>query len=192
MNKTQKGFGAVAALLIVVILVSVIGGGGVYVWYKNESKTDTNLSTANQTVSTPVITKSTSNKSPAYLNVKEMGIRIKLSSKIDDAYYKYNSKGDDATFYLKSMDSLYNVAGVICKDNALALTSKMTEKDYKDFISQSGYEDTAKKIDGNYFYNKFPDGGPCRDNSKGEPIEGALDKVDELEVAVDSLEEIPQ
>ncbi|MDB5176292.1 MAG: hypothetical protein JWM81_1150 [Candidatus Saccharibacteria bacterium] len=74
---SQKGFGAVEALIIILIL-AVIGFGGYYVWNSNKDDAQS-TKTAATTDSTPSNENSSSTK---YFTIAEFGVRLPLTSEL--------------------------------------------------------------------------------------------------------------
>ncbi len=95
----QKGFSGLEGLLILVI-VGIIGGVGWFV-YNSQKKTASTLDKTSQSQGEPQKTVSkatpptqqTASQSD-YLNIKELGIRFKLTNNIKDAYYYVSSNKD--------------------------------------------------------------------------------------------------
>jgi type II secretory pathway pseudopilin PulG len=84
MSKKQNGFTVVEGLLVLVI-IGLIGFVGWYVWNAKD-KTDKNLNSAASTSASA--DKTAANK---LLTVKELGLRIPLSSSINNLFYTYDT-----------------------------------------------------------------------------------------------------
>jgi len=97
--KNQKGFAVIETALILVI-VAIIGGTGYYVYHVNSKETKT-LNTA-QAADNATQPKSTTGKSQAqpqkYLTIKEWGVKLKLNSQSQDAYYVPTPKKPNSVY----------------------------------------------------------------------------------------------
>jgi hypothetical protein len=102
MNK-QKGFSAVILLLVLLLLVAV-GFTGYYVWntQNNKNKDVAEVAPATETKQqTPITTTPAPVKEEQkYLVIKEWGVKIPLSEKINDLTYRFN--GNEGTVTLKT------------------------------------------------------------------------------------------
>jgi hypothetical protein len=88
-KRNQKGFGLVG-VLAVVLAVGIIGAGG-WLVYKNHNKksvaSDTSVSSQTSSKQTLSNSSQTQQTATQYLDIKEWGVKIPLSSQIADAYY---------------------------------------------------------------------------------------------------------
>jgi Tfp pilus assembly major pilin PilA len=111
-QSNQGGFAAVELVLIIVVIVLLAAVG--YLVYKNQHKTTTvTATTKSAAVATPVTTpKADTTK---YLNITELGVRIKLTANIQDAYYALSTKtyNNGLPWVYLSVHSLDNYSG--CK-----------------------------------------------------------------------------
>lgn len=89
LSRSQKGFTAVEGLLIVLIL-AVIGFGGYYVYHSNHQANRLNaISSADKKAPS---TKSGKSNNSQYLNIKQLGIKIPLTSNISDLSYTWDTQ----------------------------------------------------------------------------------------------------
>jgi hypothetical protein len=112
----QKGFSAIEGLLIIIVIL-MIGFIGYYVWHtqKDANKTlDTATKSAQTSSSSP--SKQTKAADQKYLDIKELGVKFKLSDAIKDAYY---IKGSNDYYYVSvhSFDNNPDLAGCMATDN---------------------------------------------------------------------------
>src|SRR5260221_387918 len=111
MKNNQKGFGALEGLLVLVI-VGLLGFVGWYVWHSknNVNKTfSTAASTSAAASPAKKTTQQTTNTNPSYLVITEWGLRVQLTSAIEDAYYKV--LGNSVDLSLKSLENTQCKAG---------------------------------------------------------------------------------
>ncbi|HSX35939.1 MAG TPA: hypothetical protein VLH84_03330 [Patescibacteria group bacterium] len=112
----QQGFGVIE-LIIALLLAALVVGGGWYVWHKNHhpgaaTKTSSSTASISKTTSTaPANTAENPTGVVGYLDIKELGIKVGLTSDISDAYYTIrvvstaSSTGVPAVnLYLHSLD----------------------------------------------------------------------------------------
>ncbi len=78
----QSGFGTIEGLLVVIILL-LIGFAGWYIWDKNQ----------HPSISTVTNSSTNSNTAASYLEIKELGIKLKLTDNTKDLAYAVNSQG---------------------------------------------------------------------------------------------------
>jgi len=132
--KNQKGFSAVEGLLILVI-VAIIGGTGYFVM-STQKKTNTNLDNAAQSSQVVPKPKSSTAAAQKYLEIKEWGVKVPLSSKDSGAYYKVDtdisqSQNDptNLTAYATQIDDLTSPAGVSCRGEYLGYLLRLPKDD---------------------------------------------------------------
>lgn len=175
MRNKQKGFGLVPVLMVL-ILVSVIGFAGYYVWNNQYKKKETTQQpetqkpiNTNSVKPTETTKPSTSADNQNYLVIKEWGVKIPLTSDIEDAGYTINPNGPAETeqsvwIYKKayvdissSCDKLYNIT---------RFSNPSAKIDWYGDISTLGerYKNISYKI-GNYYYAPVGPQGPC-----GNPV----------------------
>lgn len=197
-NKKQSGFAVIETLLIFII-ITVIGGTGYYVWHtKNQTDNSLNKTAAISqnninTVQKPTVINSGDTLVDGYLNIKEWGVRLKITSQISDIYYTIS--GSDALLDLKSLDSLKTKDGAQCQSdkNSVVMISKFTPSAYQSYLQSSGYEDTAVRI-GDYDYLTTIADSPvpsCSYKSDGSEAAGVNDKIQAEISAAGTIEAIP-
>lgn len=101
MNKLkhdQSGFSAVE-LILIILVVGLLGAVGFLV-YKNQKKPAA-VSTATVAKTTQTETKPQTQSTDKYLSVAQLGIRFKLSSKIQDDYYELGGKDENGVPYVR-------------------------------------------------------------------------------------------
>ena len=189
MNKTQKGFAALEAILIIVILV-IIGGTGYYVWHSKQ-QTDKTLSQAEKTSQiTPRITakkasntstSTSSSKSASYVNLTEWGIKIKIRD-ADKVVFTI----DDSVTKPYGIDAI-GTAGPKFKPEALV--DKSCEPGVSLYRSNQSPGDFAnKKVNEKYYWIT---GGPgaCSNNPTTNP-DDILKQRFLQDFIVDNIEQI--
>ncbi len=87
MNRKIEGFGIVGIIVIAVGLV-IVGLVGWRVWDANRTKESSNTTTNQQESNGG--TQPTPQPSATYLDIKELGVKVKLSEDIKDAVYYYD------------------------------------------------------------------------------------------------------
>jgi hypothetical protein len=167
--KAQKGFAALESLLILVI-IAIIGGIG---WYAIHTKhqTDKILAQADKiSQSTPALSKKSTptslntNSTPAYLVIKEWGIKVKLGS-ADSSIVGY--KIDNLTSCLagpcngRANLSLSSKVKTECEDLGIGINRRMYDVSTR---LPSGSGDVAKQV-GDYWYDVSGGPGSCGDPS---------------------------
>jgi len=89
-KKDQKGFTLVEGLIALVVIL-LVGGLGYYVYDRNS---DDGKDTAKTTQADNKTTDETSSNTDAkYLDIPELGVRLKLTSSVEDAYYTVSKEG---------------------------------------------------------------------------------------------------
>lgn len=96
-NKKQDGFGILAVLLLIAVF-SLIGAAGFYVAH-NAKSTDKTSDRQNSAKTTrPAAAR-------GYLEIKEKGVKFKLTDEVKDAYYAVNNDGN-IYFSLRRFDTM--------------------------------------------------------------------------------------
>lgn len=143
----QKGIGVVEVLLLLV-LVGLIAAVGYYV-YNSQKKTNESLDNASQSLTDAAKASQEAkeeNKESSYLVIKELGIKIELTSGIEDAYYVMK----DGIAYLSTIS--LNAADPECGADGTSVVA-VTKAKKTDQGAPGGagampgetYEDAAKK-----------------------------------------------
>jgi uncharacterized protein (UPF0333 family) len=181
MKINQKGFSAVEGLLILVV-IGIIGGAGWYV-FKSRSQATKSLDSANNTTSYIAKQKSQPKTTPTkqYLEVKEWGVKIPLTSDISDLTYQASKNSanlhDKTQVIVKFYTARAKKAAVICDSNNFTLTVSRgvgsdipvtgdgpgpeddSANSYASLAKNKDYqpEDSTKKLGviklGDYYYN---------------------------------------
>jgi hypothetical protein len=91
-RKNQTGFGTVGILLIVLVVVAVLGVSGFLVYQRHNKPSSTKNNAATSTTQTSTqpnntTTTQTQTTTTQYLTITQWGVKIPLSSEINDAYY---------------------------------------------------------------------------------------------------------
>jgi hypothetical protein len=93
----NKGFGLIAVLAVIVVL-ALASGAGAYVYHRDHKANNSNT-TAHATTTGGRSHTTPSSKTQAqqqYLDIKEWGVKLPLSSAIADAYYVASTSSKDA------------------------------------------------------------------------------------------------
>ncbi len=196
MNK-QKGFGLVPVLLV--LLVSVIGFAGYYVWNaQHEKKENTVQQTAQKQVSSnntkPVEAPKTAD-TQKYLVIKEWGVKIPLTSGIEDAGYTTNPNGPAETeqsvwIYKKAYVDISSSCDKL--SNITRFSNPSAKTDWYGDISTLGerYKNISYKI-GNYYYApvgpQSPCGAPTVGNDTNPSIADQVKTNQEFSVALKNI-----
>jgi cytoskeletal protein RodZ len=163
-SKNQLGFSTlVVVLVIAVVAVLAVSGVVVYQHHKSSStKTSTKNSAAtspNQTTSQPTSTTTTqpATTTTQYLTITQWGVKIPLSSSINDAYYVVNTSAKpDASgqpyqmlLGFKSLDS----SGCAASNNVAPVLLARGSPSTPDAVTGKPISQTYPGVTiGNYFY----------------------------------------
>jgi Tfp pilus assembly protein PilV len=167
-TKKQAGFGAVA-ILAAVLVVAVLGfvGWRLYSSYSKPSVDTTTSSNqaAHQTGNTQTNTTNASASDQAtYLDIKELGIKVKLSDSIKDAVYSYNAPDSTALSTSSAFISTTSLAAAASScaataGGALGTIIKTSDPNVTGTtLVPNGT--TVFKLGSNYYYLTEP-GAPC-------------------------------
>ena len=185
----QLGFSVIEALLIVLV-VAALAGTGYVVFHLHKSSAKNSAATGStQTTGQQQSTTSTQPQPTAYLDVKEWGVKIPLSSAISDAYYvipsgmSNDADGLPSGLYLgvKSLNGSCGDASAgntnISIDKALGAITRVLPTDH-DPVSGKLYTQLATSgvTIGNYFYgyNGRTTGKTCASQATLQAIDSAF------------------
>lgn len=165
----SKGFTPLHILLVLVI-VGIVGGTG---WYVYSDKKAANKSAQNQQQSGAQNNSPTSEKK--YLEIPEMGLKIELSEKIEDAYYAMNS-GGWAYLSVYAFDSYAN-----CKANsetgmAAVASGKVGDDNFGEPFTEAELEERGTKIGDKYYWIDLAQ-SDCSADTNGENGDPNFDAV---------------
>ncbi|OVE79336.1 hypothetical protein BVY00_00710 [bacterium G20] len=160
-KEISAGFGLIEALLVILIL-AVASFGGYWVWHTHHKNKTSTANTTPATSSAPVNQTATSqpaSNQQGYLVIKELGIRMKLTSETSDAYYVMSSHNSPSlsVHYLDNTDCKATAA--VSPDTGIdkypgiatvgTFTAGQTDPVQGDY--QTSYPN-APLIDGKYYY----------------------------------------
>jgi hypothetical protein len=147
----QDGFAHVVALLVVVI-VALAGFMGWYVWHAQH---------VNKTTPSTTTTSISAQPTQKYLAIIEWGVKVPLSSIIDDAYYYIGSSG---SAYL-SLESLKSVGECAADKISVGAYFRFTaeEKDGRSGDTWLSEIPLAPKVD-SYYYSYARAQSYCSDD----------------------------
>lgn len=144
----NRGFAAME-LILMLLIAAIIGGAGysVYNAQKDTKKTQEKTKKAqSEQAAQPA------QPQDKYLEIKEWGVRFKLSADAKDAYYKLRTEDETADYvdvYNSTFDKFKNVNGDVCKEELLFVVSRNPK-------GTPGLEDdpytAGGKVIGNYSY----------------------------------------
>jgi|GEM_PF-2893732 len=193
--KLRQGFGAIEIIVIITLLV-IVGGLG---WYALGGKAK-EQSSASPSPSTQVTTNSSNNtkstqaspsSSEPYLEIKELGIKMKLTTKILDIEYSYDAASKKASFGSKSLTTLAKQSSSSqCYVQAGPL-GWITQQSQAFPANQNKPADKDIKLLGGSYYGFFtPDVGcPGGVASNGEALQKLSgEQLSEVTAAVQILE----
>jgi len=169
LDKNEAGFSVVEAILILIILAT-IGFAGWYVYHKNHKTVPASTSKTSAIISS----KKPAMPAQQYLDVKEWGIKIPLSSTISDAYYVAATDSTGTMWLgLKSLDSTCaasnaNNAGAGGADLALAALVRVAPSDLEPVQGKPYSQLYPGTVIGGYFigYVSHPDATSCTSATK--------------------------
>ena len=188
MKRLQKGFTAIEGLLIAIIVL-MIGFIGYYVYHSQQQANKTLNTAQADNASTPSTktsssTSSTKTAQVSYLDVKQLGIKFQLSSKISDAYYAVDSNGY-YRFSVHSFDNNSALAGCTLADLSQddGVVALIVAKPGQPGADEAGDAWTAQSIQqaglvqvGDTYYGFQKGNGPCFDPTNAA-AEAAADGV---------------
>lgn len=135
------------------MIIGIIGGTGWYVW--KAQKSNQQPGDATQPTSSSQKKKDTNNneqtQKPAqkYLEIKELGIKLKLTDSISNIYYvlRKDSLETDVQYveiFDKDIDNLKNAKGESCKNPnfPIAIISRISHENYKKRLNEGYQENT--------------------------------------------------
>ena len=179
-DNRRKTWMTTAVIVLAVITLAGIAYS-VYAWQQNQ-KLSADVTTKNNQIAdlqkqanTPTkTTTSTTTTQPAptatYLDIKEMGIKIKLSDDIKDAVYSFSGSGPATPAAYISSTSLINKAGYCDQKTTPGPLGTITEK--KSLGSLTVNNTTVFQVGTNYFVYTSPQ-APCTQNSTDQSMEMA-------------------
>lgn len=96
LHKDNQGFAYTGLILLVVVVIAAVGGVGYYVMTKNKDKNQyrSNDSTAQPSSDTSSNSSAATHSSSEFMEVKEFGVKVRLSDPINDAYYVIKTSSD--------------------------------------------------------------------------------------------------
>lgn len=188
----HKGFTLVEGLLTVIALCLVVGVG-FYVFNANSDSAKSNIATS-QTKS-----KSEAKATPKmFLEIKEMGIKIPLTSSISDATYVISPTDDNFAVvstpkFTAAVDACTSKDQASGSPAALGVVSKYEGRYDNSAPPKDFYAEFVKQLPGFYLEYGHADGGLCSgtDNVKNQAAKDIFDKLDpQLKAAVKQAEAI--
>jgi hypothetical protein len=177
-TRNQSGFGVIPIVLIVAA-VAILGYVGYRIYTTQTSKPAANSSVANNQTSptntTPSPTTSTQPQADTYLDIKELGIKIKLSDSIKDAVYSYSAPTSQtyATFggsaYLSTQTLTSKDTTCAASKDPLGAIVKITGNTDGLGNSLTADNNTVFKLGDSYYRYENPQ-SPCSDNSDANAL----------------------
>ncbi len=156
MKSDQTGFGAVEGLLLLA-LVGIIISVGLFV-YKSQQATNSTLDTSikSQTETQGIKPKTTDR----YLEIKEWGIKLQLTSKIEDAYY--NLEGDTIiNISARRLDELKNSKPYCIFVQFPIQKARVGDKLNGQVLAEEDLMKRSRQVNGYYYVNASPPPPPC-------------------------------
>lgn len=148
LHKQQRGFSTVEALLILVV-AGLIGGAGWYVYQSKKeagkSQDNSNKSSLEAPQQSAEEVKTTEDK---FFEIKELGVKFKLTDRLEGLYYHIGNNGRTAYF---SLSELKNTDCAADKTAQIALT-KATETEMNEESIGDKMRQDSQMLDGYYYY----------------------------------------
>jgi type II secretory pathway pseudopilin PulG len=170
-TKNQKGFSLIEGLLLV-IAVGLVVFVGYYVWH-SQKQTDKTLNTAAKTSDAASnAAKTSTTQSTKYLTLKELGVKIPLSTKIQDAKYEMAPDGETADISTTSFENA--VAECKAADTASASFPTIVTLNKVDGTYDANnppfdaYSTFAAQLSGFYLMSGGSDGGYCNGTNQAK------------------------
>lgn len=166
----QKGFSLIEILIVLVVL-GLLGAVGWYVWMQHtKSKPTTSTTSSSASQVTPPST-SSSASAPTYLNITELGIKVKLNDDTRDLTY---AKTKDGTIGISTKSLEAFGVGCNAETGDVAIIYTFTDPSGSDPFEGSHTNmdvfPKALKLNGKYYALNY--GGisqsPCVDISKAD------------------------
>ena len=191
-NTTQAGFSLIEGLLtLIAITLVVFVGFYVYNANKNTGKVVSTTATANKSSSGTAAVK------PKYLDVKSLGVRVKLSGDLKDLTYHQSQAGSaDAIFTVPE----FTKAVAVCRASEqptsveLATVSRIEGKYDPSAPPVDFFGSVVKQFPDFYLDYSHADGGLCiggNDEAKTKAANQLFDKLDpELKQAIEAAQQI--
>ena len=165
MKNSQRGF--IIPLVIAIIAILAIGGG-VYIYQRNESRPESESINIVSQTNSATTTNSQGVITQTNFEIKELGIKFKLTDEIKDLTYVMSSDNKTASFSTKSLKltggnyctASYGPIGSISanQDNLIA-RGELPTKDSDDF----------RKINNQWVYYTHPQ-ATCSDNKEVQDL----------------------
>ena len=175
-NNKQSGFGIAIIIIIVVVVLAILGYAGYRVYNSQTSKptgtsntTTSNNQTNGNTQSSNTQTNNTQNTA-TYLDIKELGIKIKLSDGIKDAAYSYSAPTSQtyATFggsaYFSTQTLIDEDAACVSSKGPLGAIVKIAGNTDGFGNVLTADNNTVFKLGNNYYRYEAPQ-APCSNNN---------------------------
>jgi len=178
MNKKQSGFGIIA-IIVIVLVVGVLGFVG---WRIFTAQSSSNNTGNNQTNNTQPST-------DTYLNIKELGVKIKLSDEIKDAVYSVVPTSDGSKGVGISAQSLVDKSSECSPSNfTLGLIEAMSTAP----TSVSGQpaspdNKTLFKLGDTYYWYRPPQNQTCLTDNQAD-INMVANKLDAFKQAFSTIQ----
>lgn len=172
-DNKQSGLRAVVSIVIIVLVIALIGFIGWRV-YSQSSKQATDASSSNHTSASSTIPQST------YLDIKELGIKIKLDNSIKDAVYSYSPAAESPPQHLDIGGVNLSTQSLIDRDqncnpvsggNPLGSINELfiNQDELGNKLRPNGT--TIFKLGNNYYILSTPQ-SPCSTNSSVNTLAG--------------------
>lgn len=160
--KIRQGFGAIEIILIIAV-VAIIGGLGWYALKGKAPQASTSPSPSNQvaadSASNTTSTQTSPSSSEPYLQIKELGVKMKLTSKILDIEYVYDASAKTASFSTKSLTALAKQGGTSCSTTERSLGWIVQTSQPFPAVRNKPSDKDIKTLGGSYYGYLTPDVG---------------------------------
>lgn len=148
----QNGFGFLYWLLLLLVLI-LLGLAGWWVYSKNKKPKNSTPQSQQQISNAPV-------EDPTYLEIKEWGVRVKLSANIKTAYYLI--KPSSPNYAYLSLTALKNIdcaadkttLGVYTRINSLNDVNNDTAGTDGQTYAEMGYESSPQAGGKHYYFSQ--------------------------------------
>lgn len=190
MKKREKGFTLVEGLIILVVVI-LIGGVGYFVFANRDSNKDKN-DTNNQTSQQKDSEESADEAEAKYLDIPEVGVRIKLTGAVEGAYYSVSNEGYAyfSTHYFDNVEGFEQ-----CRSNAkggeygvAALTyAKVGDDNFGSPWTQAEFDGFSNSKIGDTYYWINGAQATCWDNEKFPDSNPHVQKANEIRKAFTEL-----
>ncbi len=156
MESKQNGFIVTEGLILLALVGIMIGVG----WFVFNSRNAANSRLDDQTKSQAEVQKTTPKTASRYLEINEWKVKLKLTSKIEDAHYNLGP-GDSISISTKRLDELKSSVNTCIYAQFPIIKAKAGDKLNGHMLTEEELMKRSNQIGGFYYINSSPPPPPC-------------------------------